>query len=129
MEHESTDGAMRGDPRPILFVLSVLGLITIGGCGNATPVVRPEAALTVQDLVAQIDAALPKGTENTAVLKWLDSRKIEHSGYIASEQIVNAIWRHVAGKGVTARSIRADFRFSTNGKLQNVVVRDAFTGL
>jgi hypothetical protein len=128
MEHGVTDRTMKHRHRASIAALLIVTATGAGSCGSPQPARATGATMTAQDQQARIDAALPAGTPAAAVTAWLDDQKVEHSGYVENERVINAIWRDVERKGVTSRSIRADFHFSPDRKLEKLIVRDAFTG-
>jgi hypothetical protein len=79
-------------------------------------------------MMQELETALPKQTPAQQVVDWLDSKGIEHSDYVASEQKINAIIRGKQGSKLVSRSIRIDFTFTSDAKLEAIAVNEAFTG-
>ena len=102
----------------------VAAALVLAGCTTAVAETTPKAAV-LQQLLA---AALPRGTAAADVVAYLDREKVEHSGFVASERIVNAVYRASERKVVT-RSVRVDFHFDVTGHLEAIEAKDVFTGL
>jgi hypothetical protein len=88
-----------------------------------------EASMNSTTVIMQeLETALPKQTPAQQVVDWLNTKGIEHSGYVASEQKINAIVRGKEGAKLVSRAIRIDFTFNNDAKLEAIAVNDAFTG-
>jgi len=84
--------------------------------------------MTRDKLRSELSAAVPQGTEASAVIAWLDRKSIENSGYVTEQRVIDAIVRDVEKTGLVTKSLRIVFRFDEAGKLVATDVTEAFTG-
>jgi hypothetical protein len=110
---------------------SLMRIFCLAACLMVAACSGPENEASMKSttvMMQELETALPKQTPAQQVVDLLDSKGIEHSDYVASEQKINAIIRGKQGSKLVSRSIRIDFTFNNDAKLEAIAVNEAFTG-
>jgi hypothetical protein len=104
----------------ILIVIIVLVL--------AVPV-RFHRGITPKEMTTMVNSELPRGTQVSKVLAFLDSRRIEHSEYEPRERTILAIKRHACWALMMTCTIDMKFSFNEHDRLETSTVADETSGL
>jgi hypothetical protein len=107
----------------LLPMFVVLSASCFGGGSSSS-----SGATMKQSLVEAISKELPVGSDMQDVIRFLDTRRLEHSGYVEREGAIYAIARDVSGDSLIRESVQFIFAFDNNGKLEAYRVKDVFTG-
>jgi hypothetical protein len=116
-----------------LFLLIIVAATTTTTCSKSE---SKAGVMTAESLKTEISTALPAGSSVSAVINYLDGRKIEHSelvdqanmGFDPNIQTISAIIRNVERKGLITGDITMSFRFDRAQKLSSFEVKSVYTG-
>jgi hypothetical protein len=119
-----------------LFILAAGTAIAVTACSKSE---SKAGVMTAEALKTEISTVLPAGSSVSAVINYLDSRKIEHSelvdqanmahmGFDPNVQTISAIIRNVERKGLITGDLAMSFRFDRAQKLLSFEVKSVYTG-
>jgi hypothetical protein len=124
-----------GDKKALWILAAVLGAAAV--CSAIWPqVIRPSRAnhrTTVEDVLKQIQANTPVGTNRSAVERYLDSQSIIHS-YIDNPEVPNernveyALIRDTSRSWLVRGDIEIRFHFDQSDRLVDYSAHEVFTG-
>jgi hypothetical protein len=101
------------------YVAAMFMLVLISSCGWGG---------TDDPRVAEVRAEVRIGMSPEQVVRMLDEKRIENSGYIEDQRVIRAIVRNVGGDVFVKKSQSMVFKFSSNRELETFDVKDVFTG-
>ena len=86
------------------------------------------SAMTASEIDSMVRREAPVGSNASQVVAFLDSHKIEHSGYREVDRTIFAIVRDTSRGPGTKGSIQVEFRFDDGAKLKDHALREVITG-